>query len=185
MTPEQEYKLIVRIRSGHPEDFSCFLDCYGARIMTLISRMVSLPEDVEELVQDTFVQAYLHLDSFGGQSRFSTWIYRIAYNQTVSWLRRNRRITVEWKDDYLEPDELVDEMMQEEEEENIAYLEQAIEQLNPDEKALIVLHYHEEHSVQEMAYILQMSAGTVATRLCRLRKKLYRVIKQIKRDEAR
>lgn len=182
MTPEQEHNLIVRIRSGHPEDFSCFLECYGARVMALVSRMVPLPEDAEELVQDTFVQAYLHLDSFGGQSRFSTWIYRIAYNQTVSWLRRNKRITVEWKDDYSEP---VDEMMQEEEEENIAYLERAIEQLTPEEKALIVLHYHEDHSVQEMAYILQMSAGTVASRLCRLRKKLYRVIKQIKRDEAR
>lgn len=185
MTPEQEHNLIVRIRSGHPEDFSCFLDCYGARVMALVSRMVPLPEDAEDVVQDAFVQAYLRLDSFGGQSRFSTWLYRIAYNQAVSWLRRNKRFTVEWKDDFAEPDEPVDEMMQDEDDEHISYLERAFDQLNPEEKALIVLHYHEEHNVQEMAYILQTSVGAVRTRLSRLRKKLYRIVKQIQKDEAR
>lgn len=85
-----ESHIIAQVLAGKTEAFAYFLDTYGQQIFTLIVRMVSSPEDAEELTQDTFMKAFRHLGSFTGGSSFSTWIYRIAYNTALSALRKRR-----------------------------------------------------------------------------------------------
>lgn len=87
MEKDESY-IITRILAGKTEEYAYFLDTYGQPFFSLIVRMVNSEEDAEELTQDTFMKAFEHLSSFNGKSSFSTWIYRIAYNTALSFLRK-------------------------------------------------------------------------------------------------
>mgnify|MGYP000136284120 CR=1 FL=1 len=87
MKKDESY-IITRILAGKTEEYAYFLDTYGQAVFALIVRMVNSEEDAEELTQDAFMKAFEHLSSFGGKSSFSTWIYRIAYNTALSFLRK-------------------------------------------------------------------------------------------------
>ena len=85
-----ELHIITQILAGKTGEFAYFLDTYGTQVFSLIVRMVGSEEDAEELTQDTFMKAFEHLSSFNGNSSFSTWIYRIAYNTALSALRKKQ-----------------------------------------------------------------------------------------------
>ena len=170
-----EQRLIARILDGHTEDFGYFLNRYGGEVFAIVSRLVPRQEDVEELVQDTFVRAYDKLDTFVGRSSFSTWICRIAYTTTVSWLRKRRIKYISIDDQPLLADSNIDETLNDES--RINDLRQAIARLKPDEQTLLQLYYYDNRPLADIAYILDVDAGTIATRLHRIRRKLYLLMK--------
>ena len=105
--------------------------------------MVNSEEDAEELTQDTFMKAFEHLSSFNGKSSFSTWIYRIAYNTALSFLRKkNVEQTViddnQWNQI---SDTQIDDALNNESEEQIEKLQQALTKLTAEERALVTLFY--------------------------------------------
>lgn len=173
-----EQQLIARILDGHAEDFGYFLERYGPEAFAIVSRLVPQQQDAEELTQDAFVRAFNHLDSFGGRSSFATWICRIAYTTTISWLRKQRMQYVSIEDQPQLSDTEVDNTL--EDESRISDLRQAITQLKPDEQTLINLFYYDERSLADIAYILDVEAGTIATRLHRIRRKLYLLMRHEK-----
>lgn len=170
-----EQRLIARILDGHTEDFGYFLNRYGGEVFAIVSRLVPRQEDVEELVQDAFVRAYNKLDTFVGRSSFSTWICRIAYTTTVSWLRKRRIKYISIDDQPLLADSNIDETLNDES--RINDLRQAIARLKPDEQTLLQLYYYDNRPLADIAYILDVDAGTIATRLHRIRRKLYLLMK--------
>ena len=170
-----EQRLIARILDGHTEDFGYFLNRYGGEVFAIVTRLVPRQEDVEELVQDTFVRAYNKLDTFVGRSSFSTWICRIAYTTTVSWLRKRRIKYISIDDQPLLADSNIDETLNDES--RINDLRQAIARLKPDEQTLLQLYYYDNRPLADIAYILDVEAGTIATRLHRIRRKLYLLMK--------
>ena len=95
MVQNEETQYIARILNGDTEAFSVFLDRYSRPLYVLIVQIVGCPEDAEELVQDVFLKAFRCLDSYKGECRFSTWLYRIAYNAAVSTtVKRNRNFFI-------------------------------------------------------------------------------------------
>ncbi len=173
--PTDEKQLIARILDGHAEDFGYFLERYTQEAFAIVARLVPQQEDAEELVQDAFVRAFSRLETFGGRSSFSTWICRIAYTTAVSWLRK-RRIKYLSIDDQpeltaAEVDETLDD------ESRIDELRRAIRLLKPDEQTLITLYYYDNRPLTDIAYILDMEAGAIATRLHRIRRKLFLLMK--------
>ena len=137
--------------------------------------MVNSEEDAEELTQDTFMKAFEHLSSFNGKSNFSTWIYRIAYITALSFLRKkNVEQTVIDDNQWNRISETqIDDALNNESEEQIEKLQQALTKLTAEELALVTLFYEEEHSIQELAQILNLNEGNIKVKLHRLRKKLY------------
>lgn len=119
-----ESHIIAQVLAGKTEAFAYFLDTYGQQIFTLIVRMVSSPEDAEELTQDTFMKAFRHLGSFTGGSSFSTWIYRIAYNTALSALRKRREEVLAIDDKQWErvSETEVDEALDDDSEDRVARL---------------------------------------------------------------
>ena len=185
----EEQRLIARVLDGHAEDYGYFLERYGPEVMRLVSRLVPRQQDAEELVQDAFVRAFDRLETFGGRSSFSTWICRIAYTTTVSWLRR-RRVKYLSIDDLPSltssdsshragaqqlSDAVVDEAL--DDETRIDDLRRAIARLKPDEQTLVTLFYYDERPLADIAFILDIETGTIATRLHRIRRKLYLLMK--------
>ena len=176
---KEEAHIIKEILNGNTEQYEYFLDRYGQQVFVLVDRIVSCQEDAEELTQDVFLKAFQQLSSFKAESSFSTWIYRIATNLAISAVRKKRNDVLRLDDSVFAnlSDTQVDEALEDESEEQMERLQQAMNQLEADERALITLYYLEEKPLAEVAFILGMTGGNAKVKLHRIRKKLYVLIK--------
>ena len=176
---KEEAHIIKEILDGKTEQYEYFLDRYGQQVFVLVDRIVSCQEDAEELTQDVFLKAFQQLSSFKAESSFSTWIYRIATNLAISAVRKKRNDVLRLEDSVFAnlSDTQVDEALEDESEEQMERLQQAMNQLEADERALITLYYLEEKPLAEVAFILGMTEGNAKVKLHRIRKKLYVLIK--------
>jgi len=167
---------IAKIQGGDTESFAVLLERYSQPVFSLIVKIVGNREDAEELTQDVFLKVFRSLPSFQGNSQFSTWLYRIAYNVAISATRKQRREWMAIDESMIEniaENEINDELEQLEKEERLCKLEQAVEQLSPDERALVSLFYMQEKSVDEIVTITGLNNSNVKTKLHRIRKKIY------------
>ena len=176
---KEEAHIIKEILNGKTEQYEYFLDRYGQQVFVLVDRIVSCQEDAEELTQDVFLKAFQQLSSFKAESTFSTWIYRIATNIAISAVRKKRNDVLRLNDPVFAnlSDTQVDAELEDESEEQMERLQQAMNQLDADERALITLYYLEERPLAEVAFILGMTEGNVKVKLYRIRKKMYVLIK--------
>lgn len=176
---KEEAHIIKEILNGKTELYEYFLGRYGQQVFVLVDRIVSCQEDAEELTQDVFLKAFQQLSSFKAESSFSTWIYRIATNVAISAVRKKRNDVLRLDDSVFAnlSDTQVDEALEDESEEQMERLQQAMNQLEADERALITLYYLEEKPLAEVAFILGLTEGNAKVKLHRIRKKLYVLIK--------
>lgn len=179
MEHQDEMKTISRIRDGETALFSVFLEQYAPSVHSMIKQIIPNIEDAEELTQDAFVKAYCKLSTFKGDCRFSTWLYRIAYNTAISATRKKKIIRPVFDESIINniADEAVDLMLDEDENEAMmTKLELALAHLNIEEKAIIALFYKEGKGINELSEILQLTVANVKVKLHRARKKLYVLI---------
>ena len=159
---------IQRIQAGDVACFVCLLDKYSRPINSLILKVVQNQEEAEELAQDTFMKVFKNLASFKGDCSFSTWIYRIAYNIFYEFLAIEET-TLE----NVSEEEITNLFGQTESTEQVQRLEVALEQLLPDERALILLFYWKEKTIEELVSITGLTASNIKVKLHRIRKKLF------------
>jgi len=181
MINEREIDIINQIIEGDTNLFALFIDKYGSSVFNLIKQIVSSNEDAEEVVQDVFLKAYQKLKSFKGDSKFSTWLYRIAYNTAISATRKYKRTFLFFNENAATniPDETIDSFFEDNENEQlIEKIRNEIQKLNPDERALLTMYYHDEKSIIEVAAITGISVSNVKIKLFRVRKKLYLQLKK-------
>jgi RNA polymerase sigma-70 factor, ECF subfamily len=103
--PDEERLLLERARDGDMDAFADFVRHFERRIRTVLYRILDDARDVEEATQDTFVQAWRHLDRFRGDAAPFTWLYRIATNEALQRRRRTRIETVEFTDEHAPTDD--------------------------------------------------------------------------------
>ena len=172
---QSERQRIGRILDGKREEYAWFVNTYSQHVLDFTSRMMPNTEDAREVAQDAFVKAFRSLASFGFQSSFCTWVCRIAYHESLNRLKRQQPHYVDITDIPAMED---DEELSTGREERIALMEEAIDELSPDEGMLLHLYYYEDRPLREIAYIMDAEPNTLATRLHRIRKKLLQMIKQ-------
>lgn len=178
-----ERELIRRILKGEKELFSLFIREYENQIYSLCISIVKNKEEAIDLVQDTFYLAFKNLSSFKGNSKFSTWLYRIAYNLSISKIRkRNDFLSL---DGILEngkefdiEDETSDVWLCVSKDEIKRMIEEGMKKLKPWERAIIELRDIKELNYDEIAEILGIPMGTVKSRLNRARNHLKRIIEK-------
>lgn len=175
-----EKEIIKHILRGETHLYAHFVERYSEAVFSLVAHMINCREDAEEITQDVFLKAFEKLSSFNVDSRFSTWLYRIAYNSTISALRRRPCNSVAIAEDILADtdDALVDETLSNESEELLQQLDRAIAMLDAEERALVRLYHLEERSIGETAQITGLKESNVKVKLHRIRKKLYIIIKE-------
>ena len=174
MEEDKEFNTVQRASEGDPEAFRELVERYGDRIFSLLTGITGNRLDAEELTSDVFLKAFTHLDRFRGECRFSTWLYRIAYNTAISHTRRRCPRTVEINDRQYElPDDQEEILFRETQ---MEYLEQALQRLAPDEKALVELFYLQKIPVHELAAVTGHAEGSIKVKLFRIRKKLAALI---------
>jgi RNA polymerase sigma-70 factor (ECF subfamily) len=167
---------IEKIQAGETDYFAALLERYSQPVFSLIVKIVGNREDAEELTQDVFLKVFRSLSSFRGNSLFSTWLYRIAYNIAVSATRKKKYELLPMDESMLEnvsDNEANDELEQLEDEDRSKRLEKAIKQLSPDERALVLLFYMQEKSIDEITSITGLTSSNVKTKLHRIRKKIF------------
>ena len=176
----EETHYIKRILDGETALFSAFLEQYSHQVFSLIVKIIPCREEAEELTQDTFLKAFRKLDSFKGNSSFSTWLYRIAYNTAISAMRKKKVFYPVFDERQFQniPDQSVDALLNHEEDESlIGKLEEAVEKLKPEERVVVALYYQEDRSVAEIASVMQITPENVKAKLFRIRKKIYTLVK--------
>jgi RNA polymerase sigma-70 factor, ECF subfamily len=173
--------LVAATKNGESQAFEFLVKRYEARTFSVAFRITRNREDAQDVVQQSFCKAFVHLDSFQEKSSFSTWLTRIVINEGLMCLRRNRsRKEISLDDGKSEPEELfpveiVDrgknpaEIYEQQENEHI--LCEAMNQLNAEFRTAVRLQL-EERTVRETAEILGLGIGTLKARLFRGRQKL-------------
>ncbi len=142
-------------------------------VFTIAIGLLSVREEAEEASQDAFVKAYRALNAFKKESKFSTWLYRIVYNECITRLRK-RKNGYQSLDDNIAMDEsflLTEE--KENRDERAALMHKALGDLPEEDRALIMMYYFEGAGIDEISEISSLSLSNVKTRLFRIRKKLY------------
>ena len=170
-----EGKVIEAVKGGDSHAFKGLVDLYKDMVYTLCLRMVKNNMLAEELAQDSFLKAYKKIDTYRAESKFSTWLYRIAYNTCLSSFRKKSFSEVELMDDHHQSVGNTGLLELEIEDRNQS-LKTVLMQLSSDEQVLIQLFYLEELSVKEIADITGLSDSNIKVKLHRSKQKLREII---------
>jgi RNA polymerase sigma-70 factor (ECF subfamily) len=183
--PDDTY-CITQVLQGNTNAYSYLVEKYKRMAYTLALKLVQVPEDAEEIAQDAFVKAFQALDTFKGESKFSTWLYKIIYNVSVARLRKKRLEVISIDDDQnsgfdiCETDDFLTQLTIEEQN---AIVRSCIDQLPAGERALITLYYMNESTVKDITHITGDTESNVKIKLFRIRNKLRGMIKYNLRDK--
>ncbi len=178
--------LIEEALAGKQASYEKLMKKYYQMIYNLVYRMISKKEDVEDLTQEAFIKAFNSLQNFDKQFAFSTWLFKIATNNAIDYLRKKKLSTFsidkeiaaddsdykfEIPDHESKPDRhIVDDQMKQ-------ILNEAIESLPPKYKEVIVLRHKEEKEYEEIAKELKLPLGTVKAHIFRGRELLNKYLK--------
>ena len=157
-------KIIKKAGNGDKDSASELIDIYSHQVYSYLRRLCGNNEDAEDLTQQTFIKVWSSLSGFKGNSAFTTWIYRIAYNIYVDWLRGkkiNLQQDVPWKwiDNNPSPADLASDKQMAE------HIYKTVNQLDDDKKQVVHLHYYQGLSIRETAKVLNIATSTVKYRI--------------------
>ena len=167
---------IEQVKNGQLDAFRYLIDQYKNIVFNIVLKIVRNQEDAEEIAQDVFIKAFESIKKFKGDSKFSTWLYRIAYNMAISKMRKKTIKTMNIDDYELSENqttEIYDDLEKNSKFEKEKLINDAIKKLQTDESLIISLYYLEENSVSEISKITNLSVSNVKVKLYRARKKLF------------
>ncbi|HEX6923416.1 MAG TPA: RNA polymerase sigma factor SigW [Bacillales bacterium] len=181
-------RVVKRVRKGDQQAFGELIDLYQHKVYQICFRMIGNRHEAEDLAQEAFLRAYLNIDSYDSDKKFSSWLYRIATNLTIDRLRKKKPdyyldaeiagaegLTMYAQlsaDDDLPEDQVVSLELQE-------TIQAEILQLPPKYRSAIVLKYIEDLSLKEIGEILNIPVATVKTRIHRGREALRKRLRHV------
>lgn len=175
MTAASDQDVIKEILQGNKSAYSVLVDRYKDMVFTLSLRMMKNKENAEEVAQDAFVKMFKSLVHFKGNSKFSTWLYKITYNTCLDKIKGNKnKIQTETINEVIENKLCKDNdalnALEEKEKKN--FVQSCLALLPPEDSFILTLFYLEEQSIEETANILGIKPNNVKIKLYRSRKKL-------------
>jgi RNA polymerase sigma factor (sigma-70 family) len=190
LTPkaQRDYLLVQQaVNSGDQKAYAELLNNYRDSLFFLLLKMTNNPVDAEDLTIEAFGKAFKNLDQYSPEYAFSTWLFKIATNNCIDYMRKNRRMNFtsgvdnegNETDNFpanipsqtLDPEEKVIEKQK------IKLMREIVERLKPHYRMLIEMRYFQELSYEEIATQLDLPLGTVKAQLFRARELLYHILK--------
>lgn len=186
--PTEEGALIEAALSGDASAFEGLVIRHQDRLHHAMIHVTGSVHDAEEVTQEAFIRAFVKLDTFQQNSQFFTWLYRVAFNIALSRKRRQKvRLSLDQQREEIGEEvvcggEAVDANMIRQD--DVSLVQLALQQLSDEHRSILVLREMNESSYEEMAEILELSIGTVRSRLNRARKQLRLAIEQLREPES-
>jgi RNA polymerase sigma factor (sigma-70 family) len=184
-----DLELVKRAKQNDPKAFEKLLKKYRKSVYYMLLKMVNNADDADDLTQEAFAKAFNSLPKFDSKYAFSTWLFRIATNNCIDFIRKKRVNTVsidtpyendegdnmsfDIRDPDLNPDDIMLRKQRKE------YLQMAVEKLPEKYKLLVDLRYFQELSYEEVADELELPLGTVKAQLFRARELLAEELKHL------
>ncbi len=160
---DNEILLALKNPATREKGFTLLMERYKERIYWYIRRMVVLHEDAEDVLQETFINAYRYAGSFNGQSKIYTWLYKIATNECIALFRRSKRNDFKMVEISQQYENLLSESGAETSENILLKFQEAIQQLPEKQRIVFNLRYYDDLSYEEMEEITGSSVGTLKT----------------------
>lgn len=186
----EDRELVAAAKRGESQAFKTLLRKYRKSVYYMLLKMVKNADNAEDLTQEAFAKAFNSIEKFDSKYAFSTWLFRIATNNCIDFIRKKRVQTVsldqpvegddgssmrfDVRDDDLDPNETMLKKQRK------RYLMMAIERLPEKYRILVELRYFKEFSYDEVAKELQIPLGTVKAQLFRARELLNQELKKLK-----
>jgi RNA polymerase sigma factor (sigma-70 family) len=176
--------LVDKAKKGNEKAFASLMNRYRDSIYYMLLKMVNNPADAEDLTIEAFGKAFRNIDSYTPKYAFSTWLFKIASNNCVDFIRKKQgyptpldhlqdnmdNVTVNIQSDMPDPEESLINRQK------IAALKDIVSQLKPRYKELIELRYYKEYSYEEISSELNLPIGTVKAQLFRAKTLLYNIL---------
>lgn len=196
---QNEEDILQHIASRNPDRFRLIFRVFERQIKIYVCRVICTREDAEEVVQNTFMNAFRHLDDYKPErALLLTWLMRIATNEIRMYFRKKQPslVSLDEEEEHMQlvSDDEADQILMETTENRITHLQRAIKFLSADEQLLLQLYYTEQRSLRDIAFIIDTNKYLVendtrrmenqlAQRLHRIRKKLSLIIIKMEKDE--
>lgn len=179
--PTVDAALLEGCRRRDEAAFARLIDLYQARVFGFVRRMVRDEEEARDITQEVFIRAYQALDRFDGRASLRTWLFRIAYNLCIDFLRRHDRLaSVRAEPEEGDSDDIADHRWDPEalvlNDELRSVVENAISGLSEKLRTVLLLHDREDMAYEEIAATIDVPVGTVKSRLFLAREALQRRI---------
>ena len=180
-------QLVAAAQQGDRDAFGTLVERYQDRVYNTLLRVLGSRDDALDVVQEALVQAYVKLDSFRGEAKFYTWLYRIAMNLALSKRRRRRStVSIEEIRERVGEEPVSNQPSPESGligQEQAATVQRALTALGDEHCQILVLREMENYSYEEIVKILKLPLGTVRSRLFRARSELKEKLKELMPDE--
>jgi len=183
-TTSEEDRLLCEFQAGDSHAFGLLVHRYQDRLYTALVRFLDRSEDALDVLQDTFLSAFANARNFKGNSRFYTWIYRIAMNHAIDHHRRKRprqslSIFAEDQVEIFDQRSETQPVENLEREEDRSLVQLALQQLSPEHRMVLVMKEIDDLRYEEIADVLEVPVGTVRSRLHRARAELKDILEKM------
>ena len=173
-------ELVTYIRDENKEAFAHLIDRYEPKLIRYITYLVNDDEKAKDIVQDTFIKVYVNLNNFQVNKKFSSWVYRIAHNEAINLINKEKKLVNFDTTNLL--DELVSTFKKQEEvifeEELVNDLKEVLTSIDSKYKDILVLYLLEQKGYEEISEILRIPTSTVGTRIKRGKIQVQNLLKQ-------
>ncbi len=176
-----ELEAIRNVQKGDVNAFAFLVHTYEARIARYLKKFLYQTEDVEDILQDVFLKAYIHIQSFDITQSFSPWLYRIAHNEAINFLKKKKIKTVSlFEVDTLFPHPVAPETSDTESERELLKksIDAVLADIDNKYREILLLYFYEELSYKEIAQTLQMPVATVGVRIQRGKKQVEEILRK-------
>lgn len=174
---KDQEKIIARARRGDADAFEQLVVAYRDQVFRLALRMCGSEADADEVAQEAFLSAWKALPNFRGESQFSTWLYQLTTHAAIDLMRREKRqIAAADITEVNAADPAPSPQQQAEQSEQREIVRDAILQLAPEQREVVVLRFMEELSYEEIGAVLKLPSGTVKSRLNRAKAQLKEIL---------
>ncbi|MCM1193387.1 MAG: sigma-70 family RNA polymerase sigma factor, partial [Acetatifactor muris] len=186
-------KLVAAARMGDQDAVSALYEKTYSKVYYTVKSMIKDEDAVFDIIQDTYIKAFAHLDSFQGDTKFLPWVRQIAANTARDWLKKKRPTLFSELNSDDGQDTPVEELFPDERGENLPdqvidrketkrLLREIIEELPEDQRAAIGMFYYEELSVKEIAAAMDVSESAVKSRLMYGRNKIEKKVRELEKQ---
>ncbi len=180
MSKKMSDEKLASLSLNEEKYFEEIIERYTEKIRRYVARLIGNWQESEDITQEVFIKAYENIASFNPKMRFSSWVYRIAHNESVNFIKKHYKTqNVEFNDEvknrFHEDNEALSKIFQNE---NKSLVRGGLFSLNETDREILELYYFEEKSYLEIADILEISINSVGPKIKRAKDKLKNIIKK-------